>query len=153
MIYINSSKQELYFLRDDAIVFKSMISTSLFGMGCIEDTFKTPTGLHLIASKIGSGLPAGTLFKHRKPTDQTIKQNPSDSHDYITSRILRLSGLEEGINKGGNVDSYRRYIYIHGTPHSKMLGSVSSHGCIRMSDNDVIELFDLVNENSLVLID
>ena len=153
MIYIDSSIQKLYLFRDDTLVFESKISTSLYGMGCLEDTFKTPTGLHLIASKIGSGLPAGTLFKHRKPTDQTIKQNPPASHDYITSRILRLSGLEEGINKGGNVDSYRRYIYIHGTPHSKMLGSASSHGCIRMSDNDVIELFDLVNENSLVLID
>ena len=153
MIYIDSSIQKLYLFRDDTLVFESKISTSLYGMGCLEDTFKTPTGLHLIASKIGLGLPAGTLFKHRKPTDQTIKQNPPVSHDYITSRILRLSGLEEGINKGGNVDSYRRYIYIHGTPHSKMLGSASSHGCIRMSDNDVIELFDLVNENSLVLID
>ena len=153
MIFIDSSLQKLYFFKDDSIIFESTISTSLFGMGCLENTFKTPTGLHLIAAKIGSGLPEGTLFKHRKPTDKTIKQNPSDSKDYITSRILRLSGLEEGINKGDNVDSYKRYIYIHGTPHSNMLGTVSSHGCIRMSDRDVIELFDLVKENTLVLID
>ena len=153
MIFIDSSIQKLYFFKDDSLIFESAISTSLFGMGCLENTFKTPIGLHLIAAKIGSGLPAGTLFRHRVPTYQTIKQNPSDSRDYITSRILRLSGLEEGINKGGNVDSYKRYIYIHGTPHSKMLGAVSSHGCIRMSDKDVIKLFDLVSENTLVLID
>ena len=102
---------------------------------------------------IGKGLPAGTLFKNRRPTKKVIKKIPLDNSDYITSRILRLNGLEEGKNKGDNVDSYNRYIYIHGTPHSNTLGSKQSQGCIRMSDSAVIKLFDLVDQNTLVLID
>tara|TARA_B100000035_G_scaffold311888_1_gene322248 strand:+ start:5421 stop:5777 length:357 start_codon:yes stop_codon:yes gene_type:complete len=117
------------------------------------NSYKTPTGLHSISSMIGYGLPAGTLFKHRKPTNKIIKQIPRDNRDYITSRILRLTGLEDGKNRGGNVDSYNRYIYIHGTPHHDKLGSKQSVGCIRMSDNDVMELFNLVNHKTLVLID
>ncbi len=153
MIFVNSSNQTLYFFRDDELVHKFRISTSIHGMGCTNNSYKTPTGLHNIAAMIGHGLPAGTLFKHRKPTTKIIKEIPKDNHDYITSRILRLSGLEEGKNKGGNVDSYNRYIYIHGSPHYDKLGSKQSLGCIRMSDDDVIELFKLVNNKTLVLID
>ena len=97
---------------------------------------------------LGKGLPAGTLFKNRRPTEKVIKKIPLDNSDYITSRILRLNGLEEGKNKGGDVDSYNRYIYIHGTPHCNTLGSKQSQGCIRMSDRDVIKLFDLVDQKT-----
>jgi lipoprotein-anchoring transpeptidase ErfK/SrfK len=78
---------------------------------------------------------------------------PQDKYDYITSRIIRLSGLEDNINKGGNVDTYNRYIYIHGTPHIDKLGKPGSHGCIRMSDNNVITLFNSIKYKTLVLID
>ena len=153
MIFINSSNQTLYLFKDDILIFESKISTSKYGMGCRMNSLKTPTGLHSVTSMLGKGLPAGTLFKNRKPTQKVIKKIPLDNSDYITSRILRLNGLEEGKNKGGDVDSYHRYIYIHGTPHCNTLGSKQSQGCIRMSDRDVITLFDLVDQKTLVLID
>ena len=153
MIFVNSSNQTLYLFIDDSLVFESKISTSIYGMGCKINSYKTPTGLHRVSSMIGKGLPAGTLFKNRRPTKKVIKKIPLDNSDYITSRILRLNGLEEGKNKGDNVDSYNRYIYIHGTPYSNTLGSKQSQGCIRMSDSAVIKLFDLVDQNTLVLID
>lgn len=153
MIFINSSNQTLYLFKEDNLIFESKVSTSKYGMGCKMNSYKTPTGLHSVSSMIGKGLPAGTLFRNRKPTEKVIKKMPLDNSDYITSRILRLNGLEEGKNKGGDVDSYNRYIYIHGTPHCNTLGSKQSQGCIRMSDRAIIKLFDLVNQETLVLID
>ena len=153
MIFINSSNQTLYLFKEDNLIFESKVSTSKYGMGCKMNSYKTPTGLHSVSSMIGKGLPAGTLFRNRKPTEEVIKKTPLDNSDYITSRILRLNGLEEGKNKGGDVDSYNRYIYIHGTQHCNTLGSKQSQGCIRMSDRAIIKLFDLVNQETLVLID
>ena len=153
MIFINSSNQTLYLFKEDNLIFESKVSTSKYGMGCKMNSYKTPTGLHSVSSMIGKGLPAGTLFRNRKPTEKIIKKMPLDNSDYITSRILRLNGLEEGKNKGGDVDSYNRYIYIHGTPHCNTLGSKQSQGCIRMSDSAIVKLFDLVNQETLVLID
>ena len=153
MIFVNSSNQTLYLFRDDSLIFESKISTSKYGMGCRMNSFKTPTGLHSVSSMLGKGLPAGTLFKNRIPTEKVITKIPFDNSDYITSRILRLNGLEEGKNKRVDVDSYNRYIYIHGTPHYNTLGTKQSQGCIRMSDRDVIKLFDLVDQQTLVLID
>ena len=153
MIFVNSSNQTLYLFKEDNLIFESKVSTSKYGMGCKMNSYKTPTGLHSVSSMIGKGLPAGTLFRNRKPTEKVIKKMPLDNSDYITSRILRLNGLEEGKNKGGDVDSYNRYIYIHGTPHCNTLGSKQSQGCIRMSDSAIVKLFDLVNQETLVLID
>ena len=153
MIFVNSSNQTLYLFKEDNLIFESKVSTSKYGMGCKMNSYKTPTGLHSVSSMIGKGLPAGTLFRNRKPTEEVIKKTPLDNSDYITSRILRLNGLEEGKNKGGDVDSYNRYIYIHGTPHCNTLGSKQSQGCIRMSDSAIVKLFDLVNQETLVLID
>lgn len=153
MIFINTTNQRLYLLDNYEIKYVFSISTSLNGTGCLEDSYKTPIGLHTVVSKIGNGLPAGTLFKNRRPTKKIINYLPTDTYDYITSRIIRLSGLEDDINRGSNVDTYNRYIYIHGTPHTDQLGEPKSHGCIRMSDNDVITLFDCVKYKTLVLID
>ena len=119
MIFINSSNQTLYLIKDDILIFESKISTSKYGMGCRMNSFKTPTGLHSVSSMLGKGLPAGTLFKNRRPTEKVIKKIPLDNSDYITSRILRLNGLEEGKNKGGDVDSYNRYIY-----HQNMMNQI-----------------------------
>lgn len=153
MIFVNTTKQKLFIIRANQVIFESSISSSMFGLGCLSDSNKTPTGLHVVASMIGNKLPAGTLFKNRIPTTRIINKIPKDNNDYITSRIIRLSGLEDGLNKGGNVDTFNRYIYIHGTPHIDKLGSPESHGCIRMSDKDVIELFNLIAHKEIVLID
>jgi hypothetical protein len=153
MIFINTENQKLYLLVNHKIKYEFSISSSLKGTGCQVDSNKTPIGLHTVISKIGSGLPAGTLFKNRRPTKRIINYLPTDKYDYITSRIIRLSGLEDKVNKGGEVDTYNRYIYIHGTPHFDKLGQPKSHGCIRMSDNDVISLFNSIKYKTLVLID
>ena len=152
MIFINTSEQKLYFLEENTVKCDFKISTALKGLGCKLNSNKTPIGLHTVISKIGDGLPPGTLFKNRISTNKLINENPNDNKDYITSRIIRIGGLEEGINKGGDVDTFQRFIYIHGTPHIDKLGHPESHGCIRMSDNDVISLFNLINYKSLVLI-
>ena len=153
MIFINTDRQKLYLLDNNKIKYEFPIPTSLNGTGCQEDSYKTPIGLHTVISKIGAGLPPGTLFKNRRPTKRIVNLLPQDQYDYITSRIIRLSGLEDDINKGGNVDTYNRYIYIHGTPHIDRLGEPESHGCIRMSDDDVITLFNAIEYKTLVLID
>lgn len=126
-----------------------LASTAANGAGEIRGSGGTPRGRHLIRAKIGAGAPAGTVFRGRRIapdtplcTAEALERFPG--RDWITSRILWLSGLEPGRNRLGCVDSMRRYIYIHGTPHHAELGRPASHGCIRLSDADVIELFDLV---------
>tara|TARA_B100001564_G_scaffold347456_1_gene348225 strand:+ start:318 stop:902 length:585 start_codon:yes stop_codon:yes gene_type:complete len=158
------SNQKLLYISGHKIVKKYPISTSKFGLGNVEDSFKTPIGIHHIEEKIGKGMPINTVFKGRKPiknnmtledlyNDEKLRKDHFDNYDdVITTRILRLKGLEKNINLGGNVDSYLRYIYIHGTAHEDQIGREASHGCIRMLNKDIIELFDSCYEKMLVLI-
>jgi L,D-transpeptidase catalytic domain len=125
-------------------------STSRFGIGQVEGSNCTPLGLHRIAEKIGAGEPAGTVFKGRKIIGHTSQPEFADAK--ITTRILWLDGLEPGFNRGGNVDSHARYIYIHGTADQKSLGRPASHGCIHLADADLIALFDLLPIDTLVWI-
>ena len=123
------------------------VSTSRNGCGQQQDSFQTPRGKHYIRAKIGSGLPAGSVLKGRRPTGEVKTPEqlaPDETRDWITTRILWLCGLELGLNRLGKVDTMQRYIYIHGTPHAKQLGKPGSIGCVRMADADVIELFDAV---------
>lgn len=125
------------------------VSTAANGAGEIAGSGCTPRGRHHIRARIGAGAPPGTAFRGRRVardfplcTAELLARFPG--RDWITSRILWLSGLEVGRNRLGCVDTMRRYIYIHGTPHTAALGRPASHGCIRMADADIIELFDLV---------
>jgi L,D-transpeptidase YbiS len=131
-------------------VKKLSASTSRFGIGQVEGSNCTPLGLHRIAEKIGAGEPAGTVFKGRKIIGHTSQPEFADAK--ITTRILWLDGLEPGFNRGGNVDSHARYIYIHGTADQKSLGRPASHGCIHLADADLIPLFDLLPVDTLVWI-
>ena len=131
-------------------VKKLSASTSRFGIGQVEGSNCTPLGLHRIAEKIGAGEPAGTVFKGRKIVGHTSQPEFADAK--ITTRILWLDGLEPGFNRGGNVDSHARYIYIHGTADQKSLGRPASHGCIHLADADLIPLFDLLPVDTLVWI-
>lgn len=131
-------------------VKKISCSTSRFGIGQVEGSNCTPLGLHRIAEKIGAGEPAGTVFKGRKIIGHTSQPEFADAK--ITTRILWLDGLEPGFNRGGNVDSHARYIYIHGTADQKSLGRPASHGCIHLADADLIPLFDLLPVDTLVWI-
>ena len=119
------------------------------------NSFQTPLGEHIVAEKIGEDLPLGAVLKGRKWTKEVIvpiKDVIDIPEDVITSRILWLDGVEQGINKGGDVDSKERFIYIHGTAEEGLIGKPASLGCIRMKNKDVIKLFNRVKENTKVLI-
>ena len=128
------------------------ISTAANGLGNQINSNKTPTGIHRIRQKIGGDAPAGMIFEAREPSGRICKNTDNREKDEITSRIMWLDGLEAGFNKGGVNDSFARYIYIHGTSDEKRIGRPVSHGCIRMTNKDVIELYDNALENDLVLI-
>jgi hypothetical protein len=129
------------------------ISTGLAGFGNQDGSGCTPTGFHRISACIGSDAPQGAVFKGRKPTGEVVQSLPDTAQgDYITSRILWLAGLEDGVNLGGDVDSESRYIYIHGTPYQGQLGQPVSAGCVRMANMDIIDLFELVSVDTMVLI-
>ena len=130
------------------------ISTSKNPPSCIADSYGTPTGLHAIADKIGTDAPEGMVFKGRVATGQLYGEVSAEevTRNLITSRILRLRGLEAGTNSGAGCDSYDRYIYIHGTNHEARIGQPFSGGCVEMLNREVIVLFDLVAEGDLVWI-
>lgn len=119
------------------------VSTSRFGLGSKEGSFKTPTGKFRVAEKIGEGAASGTVFKSRRPVKATKKMLRED--DLVMTRILWLDGAEPR-----NANTHDRYVYIHGTNHEEELGTPASHGCIRMRNADVIELFDHVEEGTPV---
>jgi lipoprotein-anchoring transpeptidase ErfK/SrfK len=134
------------------------VSTALNGVGQVEGSECTPLGLHCISEKIGGELPINAVLCGRQPTGEIYDaslalKNPT--RDWILTRILWLSGAEEGVNAGTNadginVDSHKRYIYIHGTPDSEPMGEPKSHGCIRMRNQDIVDLFKDVEVGSLV---
>jgi len=121
-----------------------------YGTGNRWGSNKTPLGLHRIVSKIGRNASKGTIFRRRRNTGKIARGRREG--DLITTRILRLAGLEKGRNKGKGKDSFQRCIYIHGTSEDNLVGKPVSHGCIRMKNRDIIELFDLVKRGSLVWI-
>ncbi|MEE3170579.1 MAG: L,D-transpeptidase [Pseudomonadota bacterium] len=131
------------------------ISSGRNGAGERDGSGCTPRGQHFIRALIGAGLPSGTVFRGRRPTGETYTPALADEHpgrDWILSRILWLCGREWGKNRGPGVDTFRRFIYIHGTPDSEPMGVPLSHGCIRMRNADVIDLFDRVRPGTAVLI-
>ena len=144
-IDVSVGDQCLILTRDGEELRSYPISTSRFGIGTDEGSLKTPLGRFRIAEKIGDGAAPGTIFKAR------VALGPDDSlpdtEDFITSRILWLDGLEEE-----NANTRDRFIYIHGTKHEDEIGTPASHGCVRMRNADVIELFELVDETTLVVI-
>ena len=128
---------------------KFRCSTSRFGIGQSAGSNCTPLGLHRIAEKIGGGWPVGTVFRGRKAVGFTWRGLPLAR---ITSRIMWLEGLEPGFNRGGNVDSHARYIYIHGTGDEATLGRPASHGCVHLAAQDLLPLFDKLSVGTLVWI-
>jgi hypothetical protein len=124
-------------------------STSRHGIGQIAGSNKTPLGLHRIAEKHGAGQPVGTIFRDRIPVGNLADGVPERA---ITHRILWLDGLEPGFNRGGNVDTYNRYIYIHGTGDDATIGKPSSGGCVHLAAGDLLPLFDAVPVGTLVWI-
>ncbi len=145
-LIVSIAEQTMVLIRDDLEVRRFEISSSKNPPSCEADSFGTPTGLHRIEDKIGAQEPVGMVFKGRKPTGQlyTEYEGAEAARNLITSRILRLRGLEAGKNAGPGCDSYDRYIYIHGTNHEARIGQPFSGGCIELRNADMLELFDIV---------
>jgi hypothetical protein len=121
----------------------------------VKNSLGTPRGLHHVAEKIGAGAPPGTVFKGRVNLGKHFNEldDEENAKNLITTRIIRLRGLEPGVNAGGEVDTYERYIYIHGTNHEHRLGSPASSGCVQMNNIELIGLFDEVRTGDLVWIE
>lgn len=159
VLYVDTEQQLLSCLTPSSTSAQNFpVSTSRFGIGQQQGSYQTPTGIHRIAEKIGAGEPPGRVFKARQATEQLCYPDDDASkqdrdEDVISSRILWLQGLEPGINKGEDVDSYQRYIYIHGTSDEAHIGKPASIGCIRLKNKDIIQLFDEIEVGDLVVIE
>lgn len=151
-LYVSTRQQRIWVIEQDRALASYRCSTAARGLGQIEGSRQTPAGWHVIAEKIGAGLPAGAVFRERVFTGEVWEPGPDDEHDRILTRILRLRGTEPYLNAGPGIDSYERYIYIHGTSGEDRLGTPASAGCVRMSNQDVIELFERVSTGTPVYI-
>jgi|SRR5215469_10532602 len=145
-IHVSIKNQQLTVKQDENPIRIYPVSTSRFGIGTEKGSLKTPTGRFRVASKIGGDMPEDTIFVGRVPLE--IGQAPPLSEDLVMSRILWLDGLEKH-----NANTRDRFIYIHGTRHEDKIGTPASHGCVRMRNADVLELFELVEEGTPVVIE
>lgn len=158
-IEVDMRLQQLYLWEPvpdgDILLRQYPVSTATNGAGAQNGSYCTPLGRHRIAEKIGAGVPLFSAFKSRQPTGEIWTPEldaANPGRDWILTRILWLEGMESGRNQGGAVDSHKRFIYIHGTNEEHRLGTPASHGCIRMRNEDVAELFDLVKVGTEVRI-
>ncbi|AZZ93038.1 L,D-transpeptidase [Hahella sp. KA22] len=154
-IVISVPLQTLTLLDSGKTVETFSVSTARAGVGERNGSGQTPRGEHIIRAKIGAQAPLNAVFRGRRWTGEIYSQALADVHperDWILTRILWLSGTQKGFNRGGDVDTMRRYIYLHGTPDSEPMGEPLSHGCIRMRNQDIIRLFDRVGPGTPVLI-
>jgi L,D-transpeptidase YbiS len=152
---ISIAKQELELFENNCRIKSYHISTAKNGVGELAGSEQTPRGLHIIRAKIGKNCAINTVFVGRRPTGEVYTPELKKAYpnrDWILTRILWLSGMEIGKNRLGNNDTMRRYIYIHGTPDEINMKVPGSRGCIRMRNHEIVELFDLVQYQSIVSI-
>jgi lipoprotein-anchoring transpeptidase ErfK/SrfK len=155
-IIVSVDQQKLWFL-GPGVRREWPVSTARAGVGQREGSNRTPLGMHRVKEKIGDGARKGTVFRARVDVGEVWTDRPDNPDNLITTRILRLDGLEEGFNRGQDahgavVDTFRRYVYIHGTNQHAALGTPNSHGCVLLSDDAVLELFSLSPVGTPVLI-
>jgi lipoprotein-anchoring transpeptidase ErfK/SrfK len=146
-IRIDGARQELTLLEGERVVRRYSISTAKNGFGEKNGSFCTPRGRHIVRAKIGAGQPLNTVFVRRRPTGEVWTPELHERYpgrDWILTRILWLSGCERGRNRLGDVDTMRRYIYIHGSHDLAEMGKPGSIGCVRMRSPDIVDLFELV---------
>lgn len=154
-IDVDIAQQQLALWHDGDCIKRYAVSTALAGVGQLKNSQQTPLGHHIIRAKIGANQPINTVFKARRPTGEIYSDALAQScgqRDWILTRILWLSGCEKQKNRLGQVDTMQRYIYIHGTPDTEPMGIARSHGCIRMRNQDILELFDRVDVGTSVFI-
>ncbi|WP_455208535.1 L,D-transpeptidase family protein [Kaarinaea lacus] len=154
-IIVSIADQRLQLRDNGKIAIDVMVATAANGPGELSGSECTPRGKHIVRAKIGGGCPIYSVFVGRRPTDEVYSEKLRRAHperDWILTRILWLSGQEVGKNRLGNVDTMRRYIYIHGAPDEEVYGQPNSHGCVRMKNADVIRLYDAIDVGISVLI-
>ena len=151
LLVVDIERQRLCLVSAGKLERDYSVSTAVAGVGGEMGSHRTPPGWHRIHARIGDGAVSGTVFESREPTGELWQGEPR-AEDLILTRVLTLEGLEPGVNRGGNHDSLARYIYLHGTNHERLLGLPASHGCVRLSNADVIDLFERVVEGDLVLV-
>ena len=156
-IHISIGNQQLRLLDENGeTLHQYPVSTSKYGVGCENGSEKTPLGLHRIKDMIGGAMPVNEVFINRLPhgsLEECVERGLDLPEDVITSRIMWLEGMEPGRNQGSYVDTYQRYIYIHGTSEEDKIGTPASIGCIRMRNTDIVELYRLVSSGCEVLIE
>ncbi len=155
-LLISVARQSMSLVDEAGVLIKVYpVSTAKAGVGEISGSYQTPRGRHIIRAKIGAGQPENTVFVRRRPTGELWTPELAEQHpgrDWILTRILWLSGCEPGFNRLGERDTMRRYVYIHGSPDNAEMGKPGSHGCIRMRNADIVELFEAIPCYSEVLI-
>ena len=154
-LIVNIAEQSMQLMQRDELIKTYQVSTALNGVGEQMGSECTPRGEHIITEKIGAGCEVNTIFIGRVPTGEVYEKGMREEfpdRDWILTRILWLSGCEPGCNQGGEVDSHDRYIYIHGTPDDVDMTIPGSRGCVRMRNDDIIELFDRIEVNTEVVI-
>jgi len=151
-LWVSVARQRLIGVKAGRVEFIYTCSTAARGTGNREGSNQTPLGWHEIAERIGEGLPEGAILVERKYTGRVWSGQTPTEKDYVLTRILWLRGLEPGVNSGPGIDSHDRFIYIHGTPAEDRLGTPASMGCVRVSNADVIALFDRVPVGTRVLL-
>ncbi|RJQ48231.1 MAG: L,D-transpeptidase [Gammaproteobacteria bacterium] len=154
-IEISVREQRLRLYENGRALMDVAVSTAKKGVGEINGSECTPRGWHVIRARVGAGCPANTVFVERRPTGEMYTpelRKKFPQRDWILTRILWLSGGEPGKNRLGRVDTMRRYIYIHGCPDEDVMGVPGSHGCVKMRNSEVIELFDRAAVGTRVLI-
>ncbi|HSC82838.1 MAG TPA: L,D-transpeptidase [Pseudomonas sp.] len=155
-LHISVADQCLYGFADGQLQLRMAVSTALNGVGERSGSNCTPRGRHQVRAKIGEGLPSGAVLRGRRWTGEVWSPELDQQfpgRDWILTRILWLSGCEPGVNRLGAVDTFRRYIYLHGTPEREPLGVPLSHGCVRLHSADLLQLFPRVPLHCAVLID
>ena len=155
VLEVSIQDQRLRHWRDGALLAEDPVSTARNGPGEIMGSGCTPRGWHQVRARIGAGAPLNTVFVRRRPTGEVYSEalaREFPGRDWILTRILWLSGLEPGRNRLGDVDSFRRFIYIHGTPDGVPMGVPGSRGCVRMRNRDLLEVFDAASPGTRVLI-
>jgi hypothetical protein len=152
-MFVSVADQELRLRLADGALRRYPVSTAANGTGCLHGSYCTPTGKHRVRLKIGEGCPVGAVFRQRRPTGEVFTSELAagfPGRDWILSRILWLDGLQPGFNRGRSLDTLRRFVYVHGTADEHLIGRPASHGCIRMRNIDIVELFELVPPGTVV---
>lgn len=156
LLHISIADQTLYAFREGQLLLRLPVSTALNGVGELNGSGCTPRGLHQVRARIGAGLPLAAVLRGRRWTGEVWSPELHErfpGRDWILTRILWLSGLEPGHNRLGSVDTFRRYIYLHGTPDTEPMGQPLSHGCVRLRNIDMLNLFERVPAHCRVRID